>query len=118
MIPRRIPNHGRSRLTRSCISKAICWSRSATTTKRTFSTCLANRNCFSAALAAHVAETSAPSAVADILELDFDSVGRVNQDLDSLALPHPRPSVGEFERVALAAVFSIALAKPKSSTLT
>src|SRR5439155_11990868 len=33
-----------------------------------------------AALAAHVAERSSSSAVADVLELDFDAVGGVNQN--------------------------------------
>jgi hypothetical protein len=41
-------------------------------------------------LPAHVAETAAASAVTDVLELDFDTVGRVNQNLDGIALPYPR----------------------------
>ena len=34
-----------------------------------------------AALAAHVAERASATAVADVLELDFDAVGGVNQNL-------------------------------------
>jgi hypothetical protein len=41
-------------------------------------------------LAAHVAETTAASAVTDVLELNFNTVGRVNQNLDGIALPYPR----------------------------
>src|SRR5437762_10995971 len=32
-------------------------------------------------LAAHIAEGAAPSAVADVLELDVDPIGPVNQDI-------------------------------------
>ena len=41
-------------------------------------------------LPAHVAETPAASAVIDVLELKVNTVGCVNQNLDSLALPYPR----------------------------
>jgi hypothetical protein len=41
-------------------------------------------------LPADVAETAAASAVIDVLELNFNTVGRVNQNLDGIALPYPR----------------------------
>jgi len=44
-----------------------------------------------AALAAHVAERASATAVADVLELDFDAVGGVNQNLGGRALSQPRP---------------------------
>src|SRR3989442_9215980 len=44
----------------------------------------------SSALAAHVAERASSSAVADVLELDFDAVGGVNPNLGGRALSQPR----------------------------
>src|SRR2546423_431824 len=40
-------------------------------------------------LPAHIAERAAPSAVADVLELDVDSIGAVNQNLYRGALAFP-----------------------------
>ena len=50
-----------------------------------------HRNYETAHLAAHVAEKAAAAAVADVLELNFEPVRRVNQDLCGHALPHPHP---------------------------
>src|SRR5262249_53688912 len=46
--------------------------------------------CLLSFLAAHVAETAAASAVTDVLELKLNTVGRVNQNLDSITLPYSR----------------------------
>ena len=48
---------------------------------------------FRSNLPAHVTERAAPSAVADVLELDVDSVRAVNQNLyrGALALPDAPP---------------------------
>jgi hypothetical protein len=51
---------------------------------------LSDRTLATTLLVADVAENAAAATVADVLELDFDHVWRVKQDLGGSTFPHPR----------------------------